>query len=159
MPNSPMPQAAYGPFADGWAAPPGNGNGSSPGTYTYRFQEVFEPDWRRLPGWKDVTVDEWESAQWQRAHCIKSTDQLKAVMGDLLPDFVYADLARDQAEYASMRTLLTPQLLNTMVPDAVPDADAFYADPLRRYMLPVASDRAAQWASHPLASRGDCQRR
>lgn len=126
---------------------------SQPGVYGYTYREVVEPDWRRLPGWRGVSVADWRSAQWQRAHCVKTATQLRAVMGDLLPDFVYADLARDQAEYASMQMLLTPQLVNTMVPDATPDADAFYADPLRRYMLPLASDRAAQWSSHPLASR------
>ena len=140
--------------SDDFATPTDHETGPpSSGTYTYRYREVVEPDWRRLPGWRDVSEEQWESAQWQRAHSIKNTAQLKAVMGDLLPDFVYADLARDQAEYASMRTLLTPQIVNTMVPDQVPDADAFYADPLRRYMLPLASDRAAQWSSHPLATR------
>lgn len=113
----------------------------------------MEPDWRRLPGWRDVNSADWRSAQWQRAHCVKNAAQLRAVMGDLLPEFVYADLARDQAQYSSMQMLLTPQIVNTMVPHEAPDADSFYADPVRRYMLPLASDRAAQWSSHPLASR------
>lgn len=121
--------------------------------YVYRHQEVVEPDWRRLPGWRDVTDEQWESAQWQRAHCVKSPAQLRTVMGDLLPDYVYTDLARDQSDYASMPLLLPPQILNTMVPGTAPDADAFYADPLRRYMLPLASDRAREWVSHPLAAR------
>jgi len=30
---------------------------------------------------------------------------------------------------------------------------AFYADPVRRYMIPVLSDRLAEWPSHPYASR------
>src|SRR5205823_398348 len=46
-----------------------------------------------------------------------------------------------------------PQMLNTMVPDRVPDTQAFYADPVRRYMIPVASDRHADWPSHPYATR------
>lgn len=124
-----------------------------PRGYHYRHREAVEPDWRRLPGWRDVTEAEWESAQWQRAHCVKTGEQLRAVMGDLLPDYVYADLARDQADYASMPVLLTPQILNTMVPDAPPTADAWYADPLRCYMLPLASDRAQDWPSHPFATR------
>ena len=30
---------------------------------------------------------------------------------------------------------------------------AFYADPVRRYMLPVFSDRRSDWPSHPFATR------
>ena len=48
-------------------------------------------------------------------------------------------------------------LLNTMAPEIAPDAPdftaAFYADPVRRYMIPVFSDRRADWPSHPYAQR------
>jgi lysine 2,3-aminomutase len=48
-------------------------------------------------------------------------------------------------------------MLSTMVPGLSPaDAaftEAFYADPVRRYMLPVFSDRQLEWPSHPQASR------
>jgi len=121
--------------------------------YSYRRRSLVEPDWRRLPGWRDVTVEDWESAQWQRAHCVKNTRQLRAVMGDLLDDSFYTDLERDQAERATMSLLVTPQMLNTMVPHATPTAAAMLADPVRRYMLPVASDRDPTWPSHPCASR------
>ncbi|MEQ4206612.1 lysine 2,3-aminomutase [Actinopolymorpha sp. B9G3] len=121
--------------------------------YDYRFRPLREPDWHRLPGWRDVDVAEWESAQWQRAHCVKNLKQLRAVMGDLLDDAFYADLERDQAERATMSMLLPPQMLNTMVPDEAPSTGAFYADPLRRYMLPVFSDRRTDWPSHPRATR------
>ena len=121
--------------------------------YRYTRQHLVEPDWRRLPGWRDVTVADWESAQWQRAHCVKNIGQLRAVYGDLIEDRFYDDLARDQAERATMSLLLPPQMLNTIVPDAVPTTDAVYADPVRRYMLPVFSDRDPEWPSHPRASR------
>ncbi|MGW3772151.1 KamA family radical SAM protein [Actinomadura verrucosospora] len=118
--------------------------------YAYRRRPLAEPDWRRLPGWRDVTEAEWESAQWQRAHCVKNVRQLRRVMGDLLDERFYADLERDQAERATMSMLLPPQMLNTM--DAS-STEAFYADPVRRYMLPVFSDRRTDWPSHPHASR------
>jgi lysine 2,3-aminomutase len=121
--------------------------------YPYTRVELREPDWTRLPGWRNVTADEWASAQWQRAHCVKNTKQLRAVLGDTVGDRFYADLERDQAERATMSMLLPPQMLNTMVPDAVPDTDSFYADPVRRYMLPVFSDRRTDWPSHPHATR------
>ena len=121
--------------------------------YAYRRRPLVEPDWRRLPGWRDVTVQDWESAQWQRAHCVKNVKQLREVYGDLLDEAFYADLERDQAERATMSLLVPPQMLNTMVPDAVPTTEAMYADPVRRYMLPVHSDRDPVWPSHPHASR------
>ncbi len=128
--------------------------------YAYRRRELVEPDWTRLPGWRGVTAEDWASAQWQRAHCVKNLAQLRDVMGDLLEDRFYADLERDQAERATMAMLVTPQMLNTMVPslDGTPGAggaytDAFHADPVRRYMLPVFSDRRTDWPSHPFAAR------
>ncbi|MCO6004222.1 lysine 2,3-aminomutase [Actinoallomurus purpureus] len=124
--------------------------GGHPQPYAYRHRELVEPDWRRLPGWRDVTAAEWESAQWQRAHCVKNIRQLRQVMGDLLSEDFYADLERDQRERATMSMLVPPQMLNTM---DVSGAEAFYADPVRRYMLPVFSDRRTDWPSHPVASR------
>jgi lysine 2,3-aminomutase len=121
--------------------------------YTYRPRPLVEPDWRRLPGWADVTAEEWESAQWQRAHCVKNVKQLRGVYGDLLDERFYADLERDQAERATMSILVPPQMVNTIVPDGVPTTELMYADPVRRYMLPVFSDRDPQWPSHPHASR------
>lgn len=129
--------------------------------YAYRRRELVEPDWTRFPGWRDVTREEWESAQWQRSHCVKNVGQLRAVMGDLLEDRFYADVDRDQAERATMSMLVPPQMLNTMVASTdtpMPAAgaaftEAFYADPVRRYMLPVFSDRRTDWASHPFATR------
>ena len=31
--------------------------------------------------------------------------------------------------------------------------EAFYADPVRHYMIPVFSDRRTDWSSHPHATR------
>ncbi len=125
--------------------------------YIYRHRELAEPDWQRFPGWAGVTAEDWASVQWQRAHCVKTSRQLRQVVGDGLDERFYADLEQDQAELATMSMLLPPQMLNTIVPDLPATdpgfTDAFYADPVRRYMLPVASDRRADWPSHPLASR------
>ena len=126
--------------------------------YAYRRTELVEPDWTRFPGWAGVTAEEWRSAQWQRAHCIKTLKQLRALMGDLLDEAFYLDLDRDQRERATMSMLVPPQMINTMVPREVPAGpgsftDAFYADPIRRYMIPVLSDRRTDWPSHPHSSR------
>ena len=149
--------------------------------YAYRRQELVEPDWTRLPGWRHVTAADWASVQWQRVNCVKNIKGLRALMGDLLTDAFYADLERDQSERATMSMLVTPQMMNTMVPcvgdsatvgatdsdthdtngngsGSVPRAGeeftrAFYADPVRRYMLPVFSDRRLDWPSHPYSAR------
>jgi lysine 2,3-aminomutase len=125
--------------------------------YVYRRRELAEPDWGRFPGWRGVTAAEWESAQWQRAHCVKNARQLREVTGRGLDERFFADLERDQRERATMSMLLPPQMLNTMVPGGSPAdpgfTEAFYADPVRRYMLPVFSDRREDWPSHPYASR------
>lgn len=121
--------------------------------YEYRRRALAEPDWRRLPGWREVTARQWRDVQWQRAHCVKNLRQLREVLGDAVDEAFYADVERDQAERATMSLLLPPQMLNTMVPDQVPTTEALYADPVRRYMLPVFSDRDTRWPSHPHASR------
>ena len=121
--------------------------------YAYRRRELVEPDWRRLPGWRAVTAAEWRDAQWQRAHCVKNVAQLRTVFGDLLADEFYADIARDQAERATMSILLPPQMINTMCAGSVPTTEAMFVDPIRRYMLPAYSDRDPVWPSHPRASR------
>jgi len=129
--------------------------------YIYRGRDVVEPDWTRLPGYAEVTAEQWSDAQWQRAHCVKNVKQLRDAMGGLVDDRYYADLERDQAERATMSMLLPPQMLNTIVPDShesgTPTQESFterfYADPVRRYMLPVFSDRRTDWPSHPYSSR------
>ena len=132
--------------------------------YLYARRELVEPDWTRFPGWRDVTAEQWADVQWQRVNCVKNITQLRAVVGDLLEDRFYADLERDQAERATMSMLIPPQMLNTMVSEVtwmdgrMPTAgasftDAFYADPIRAYMLPVFSDRRTDWPSHPFATR------
>jgi lysine 2,3-aminomutase len=110
-------------------------------------REFVEPDWRRLPGFKDVTTQEWESAQWQRAHTVKNLVEFKRVLGDFLDDDLYADIERDQQERATMSMLIPPQMINTM------QERDLRADPVRRYMAPMYGEREKEFPSHPMASR------
>ncbi|MDD5655943.1 MAG: lysine 2,3-aminomutase [Elusimicrobia bacterium] len=110
-------------------------------------REYAEPDWRRLPGYKNVTVKEWESALWQRQNTVKNLRELKAVLGGFLEDELLADLEADQRDWATMSILMPPQMINCMA-----ERDLRH-DPVRRYMLPAAGDRHPEWPSHPMASR------
>ena len=125
--------------------------------YHYGYRPLVEPDWTRFAAWQGVTTAEWESVQWQRSHCVKNLKQLRAVLGDAVDEEFFSDLERDQQQRATMSMLMPPQMVNTMVPHLAPDAagftDALYADPIRRYMLPVFSDRRTDWPSHPHATR------
>ena len=110
-------------------------------------REFVEPDWTRLPGYREVTREQWESAQWQRAHTVKNLVEFKRALGDHLPDDLYADIGRDQQERATMSMLIPPQMVNTM------DTVDLWHDPVRRYMAPALSDRDTEFPSHPMASR------
>ncbi len=116
--------------------------------FPYPLRRAYvEPDWTRLPGYRDVTREQWESAQWQRAHTVKNLREFKEALGDHLDDELLADIERDQQERATMSMLLPPQMLNTM------DESDLRADPVRRYMAPAFSERDPEFPSHPLAQR------
>jgi lysine 2,3-aminomutase len=125
----------------------------APQPYVYRRRELVEPDWRRFPGWRGVTQAQWCDARWQRSHSVKNLRQLREVAGGRLDDRFLDDVASDQRTQATMPILLPPHVLNTMAPHAAPASEVFYDDPVRRYMLPAASDRHPRWPSHPLALR------
>jgi lysine 2,3-aminomutase len=88
---------------------------------------------------------------------VKNARQLRQVIGEGLSEAFFTDLEQDQRARATMSMLVPPQMLNTMAPEIAPDAPdftaAFYADPVRRYMIPVFSDRRGDWPSHPYAQR------
>jgi lysine 2,3-aminomutase len=123
-----------------------SGPAPQPISYPTR-REFLEPDWRRIPAYKDASAADWESAVWQRKHTIKNLRELKAALGPLLPDDLAAGIERDQKERATMSLLLPPQMLNTM------NLEDLWHDPVRRYMLPAFDDRRTDWANHPKASR------
>ncbi|MBX7114071.1 MAG: lysine 2,3-aminomutase [Myxococcaceae bacterium] len=116
--------------------------------FSYPLKREFaEPDWNRIPGFKGTSVQDWESALWQRKHTVKNLKELKAALGDLLPETLFASMQRDLAERATMSMLITPHMLNTL------NFADLWGDPLRRYMLPAFDDRRTDWPSHPKASR------
>jgi lysine 2,3-aminomutase len=116
--------------------------------YKYLSDRPFEePDWRRIPGYTDVTDAEWNSAKWQRQHTIKNLDEFQKVVADLAPADLIESIKRDQAERATMSMLIPPQMMNTM------DTSDLWKDPIRRYMVPAFADRDPEWPSHPMSQR------
>lgn len=110
-------------------------------------REFFEPDWTRLPGYKNVTQKEWESALWQRKNTVKNLRELKEILGSHLSEDLARSMDKDLRERATMSMLITPHMINTM------NERELWTDPLRRYMLPAYEDRRSDWPSHPLAQR------
>lgn len=106
-----------------------------------------EPDWRRLPGYRDVAEAEWLNAKWQRQHTVKTLEAMKKVFGETMPEDLYRSIQRDQRERATMSMLIPPQMLNTM------NERDLWRDPIRRYMAPAYAERDQEWPSHPMASR------
>jgi lysine 2,3-aminomutase len=129
-------------------SPAGKKVGAGEQPFKYPLEKPFvEPDWRRFPGWKDVSQADWESALWQRQNTVKNLKELKHVMGSLLPDDLAENIEKDISERATMSMLVPPQMINTM------DEADLWEDPVRRYMLPSFDDRHPEWPSHPHASR------
>jgi len=110
-------------------------------------REYKEPDWTRLPGYKGVSKGQWESALWQRQHSAKNLKDLKDAFGPFLTDDLAEEIVRDQKEKATMSLLIPPQMLNCM------NEKNLKNDPVRRYMIPMSSDRHTEWPNHPKASR------
>ena len=121
-------------------------SGEQPFSYP-QGRDFVEPDWRRLPGYRDVTSAEWESALWQRKHTIKNLKELGQALGPMLPDLLLRSIERDQHERATMSILIPPQMINTL------NERDLWNDPVRRYMLPAFDDRDPEWPSHPKAQR------
>ena len=123
----------------------GNGTSSSQ-SYSYRPQyDDKEPDWRRLPGFRDVSEADWRSGKWQGQHSANDVAKLKEIFGDFLDDALAEDIAKDQQLAAQMGLLIPPQMLNTM------NERNLREDPVRRYMAPAFSERCAE--EHPMAGR------
>src|SRR5437764_12013445 len=82
--------------------------------FKYPLQREFvEPDWRRLPGYKEVTAAEWETALSQRRHTVKNLKEVQAVFGSLMPPTSRTSPDRDDTERATTSLPIPPQMPNT----------------------------------------------
>lgn len=116
--------------------------------YSYRYNaEFLEPDWKRIPGYKNVSEADWFSSLWQKRNFVKNVAGLKEALGEHLTDAMANDIVKDQAERATMSMLIPPYMIAMM------NEKDLAHDPIRRYMAPMLSDRDARWPSHPKATR------
>jgi lysine 2,3-aminomutase len=106
-----------------------------------------EPDWRRLPGFREVSRATWEDARWQRRNTARTVGDLRRAFGGFLPERLEEEIARDQASVATMGLSMPPHVLNTM------DERDLWNDPIRRYMAPARGERHPVWPNHPYARR------
>lgn len=116
--------------------------------YPYKFKsDFFEPDWKRIPGYKDVSEADWNNAKWQRKNSVQNLAQFKTTLGALLKDDLAQDIEKDMKQAATMSMMIPPQMINTMV------VEDLRSDPIRKYMAPAFSERDPEWPSHPYSTR------
>ena len=57
-------------------------------------REFIEPDWNRIPGYRGVSKQEWESALWQRRHTVKNLTELRRALQHWLPETLANSIER-----------------------------------------------------------------
>jgi lysine 2,3-aminomutase len=104
-------------------------------------RELREGDyWRELPGYSGLSSGEFHSHEFQQRNTVTDLTRLRAVLGDLVPDSFYADLA-DGMRHAPMAFRVTPHLI------ALINWRAPETDPIRTQFLPL---RSRQQLDHPM---------
>ena len=96
--------------------------------------------WRDLPAFESVSAQEFETHPFQQRHTVTSVAQLREVLGMVVPESFYADLAAGIAN-APMALRISPHLLSLI------DWSAPESDPIRLQFLPL---RSGQKADHPM---------
>ncbi len=88
--------------------------------------------WKTIPGWKDVTREEFGDHMWQMKHSIKKVEQVKTILGELCTDKFYHDMLDGQHK-TPMNIRITPYVF------ALIDWNDPDNDPLRKQFLPLGS--------------------
>ena len=110
-----------------------------PGSLEHRDFENSE-FWKKIPGFADVSREEFMDYRFQVKKSVTSVDQLEEILGDLVaPEFL--DDVRSGMDRAPMSMRVSPYILSLI------DWDHPYEDPLRIQFIPVGS---TQMDDHPL---------
>lgn len=101
---------------------------------TMEQHRKFKSDefWREIPGWADVTREEFADAKWQLKHSIRKVDQAKKILGERLSEEVYQDMIQGQ-HITPMNIRITPYIFSLI------NWDDPVNDPLRKQFLPLGS--------------------
>ena len=119
--------------------------------YRYARTGIVEPDWRRLPGWRDVTA----RAVARRPVAARPLRQEPPAAAGRLRRPARRTTSTptssaDQAGGPPCRCCSRRRCSTPWCRPASRTVAGVLADPVRRYMLPVRSDRRPRWPSHPL---------
>ncbi|MBF0359511.1 MAG: KamA family radical SAM protein [Oligoflexia bacterium] len=95
--------------------------------------------WKELPGWKEVSEEQFNDHNWQAHNSIRKVDQIKSVLGSRVSDAFMKDLI-DGQNLTPMNIRITPYVF------ALINWNDPINDPLRKQFLPIASQFKAD---HP----------
>ena len=88
--------------------------------------------WKDVPGWKDISRDDFANHLWQAKNSVKKLKEVKEVLGSRISDEFISDIEA-ALQIAPMNIRITPYVF------ALIDWDNPFDDPLRKQFLPVAS--------------------
>jgi lysine 2,3-aminomutase len=88
--------------------------------------------WRQIPGWKDVTAEEFGDFSWQQRNSVTSLPKVAKVLGNLLPDSLAKDIEAG-LERTPMNIRMTPYIFSLI------DWNNAVDDPIRKQFLPLGS--------------------
>jgi lysine 2,3-aminomutase len=88
--------------------------------------------WREIPGWKDISRDDFGNHLWQSKNAVKKLKEVKEVLGSLVSDDFIADIEA-ALQKAPMNIRITPYVFSLI------DWSNPTDDPLRKQFLPIAS--------------------
>lgn len=88
--------------------------------------------WKAIPGWSDVSRDDFGNYLWQAKNSVKKLKEVKEVLGKRIDDSFMKDIEA-ALQIAPMNIRITPYVF------ALIDWDNPTDDPLRKQFLPIAS--------------------
>ncbi len=88
--------------------------------------------WKTIPGWKNISREEFGNYLWQSKNSVKKLKEVKQVLGSRVSDEFIADIEA-ALHIAPMNIRITPYVF------ALIDWDNPADDPLRKQFLPIAS--------------------
>ena len=107
----------------------------------FSHRELLSGDyWRRIPGFREVAAEEFQTHGFQQRATVTSVEQLRATLGGLASNAFFDDLA-EGIRNAPMALRISPHLLSLI------DWEDPATDPIRTQFLPL---RSCQQPDHPM---------